>query len=46
MKRYVLGSLLAAAAMFVWGAVFWMSPIPMSVMKTSSDDAARALLRT
>ena len=40
MKRYVLGSLLAAAAMFVWGAVFWMSPIPMSVMKTSSDDAA------
>ena len=40
MKRYVLGGLLAAIAMFVWGAVFWMSPVPTSVMQTATDDVA------
>jgi len=40
MKRYGLGGLLAAAAMFIWGSVFWLSPIPSGVMKTATDDAA------
>lgn len=38
--RYVVGGLLAAVAMFIWGAVFWMSPLPMSVIGQSTDDAA------
>ena len=40
MKRYILGGLLTAIAMFVWGAVFWMSPVPTSVMQTATDDVA------
>lgn len=40
MKRYLLGGSLAAIAMFVWGAVFWMSPLPTGVMQVSNDDQA------
>ncbi len=40
MKQLGLGSLLAAVAMFVWGAIFWMSPLPYSALERTSDDAA------
>ena len=46
MKKLVLGSLLGALVMFVWGAVFWTSPLPYSVMGKIPDEAAagKALL--
>ena len=40
MKRTVIGCLLATVAIFIWGAVFWMSPLPYSVVGKVSDDAA------
>jgi len=39
MKRYYLGTFLAALAMFFWGAIFWMSPFPYRVLQHSPDDA-------
>lgn len=46
MKQLLLGSLLAAVALFIWGAVFWMSPLPNIVLGQARDDeaAGRALL--
>ncbi|MCW5557059.1 MAG: hypothetical protein KIT22_04375 [Verrucomicrobiae bacterium] len=39
MKRILLGSFLAALALFVFGAVFWTSPIPYAyVEKAGTDD--------
>jgi len=46
MKQLLLGSLLAAVALFIWGAIFWMSPISNSVLERARDDeaAGQALL--
>ena len=46
MKQLLLGSLLAAVALFIWGAVFWMSPLSNSVLAKVQDDeaAGQALL--
>lgn len=46
MSKLILGSLLAAIVMFVFGAVFWMSPISHGVLGTTADDkaAGQALL--
>ena len=39
MKNVLLGSLLAALAMFIFGAAFWMSGIPTDVsLKTANND--------
>lgn len=48
MKQLLLGSLLAAVALFIWGAIFWMSPIASSVLGHATDDeaAGRALLES
>lgn len=43
MKRYVLAPTLAALAMFVFGAIFWMSPFPYQVLGRVADDSAAAL---
>jgi hypothetical protein len=47
MSKLILGSLLAALAMFVLGAVFWMSPLPYGVFSQTADDqaAGQALLQ-
>ncbi|MCG8435340.1 MAG: hypothetical protein MJA83_15055 [Gammaproteobacteria bacterium] len=46
MKKYLLGVFLAALAMYVWGTVYWLSPIPYLAVNTTPDDASagRALL--
>ncbi len=38
-KRLLPASFLAAVAMFVFGSVFWMSPMPYSAVSTVADDA-------
>jgi hypothetical protein len=43
MKKFVLGPALAALAMFVFGAIYWMSPIPYKVLNTTADDDAAGL---
>ena len=47
MQRYLLGTFLAALAMFVWGAVYWTNPLPYRFLPHSLDDAqaGEALLR-
>lgn len=40
MSRYLLGTFLAALAMFIWGAVFWISPFPYRCFATANPDAA------
>ena len=40
MTKLTLGTLAATIAMFIWGAVFWMSPMPYSVLGRTPDDAA------
>jgi hypothetical protein len=40
MKKYVLAPALAALAMFVFGAVYWMSPFPYKALSRVPDDAA------
>jgi hypothetical protein len=47
MKRHALGVFLASLALFVWGAVFWMSPLPYGLFGKTADDGAagQALLR-
>jgi hypothetical protein len=40
MKIPLLAPALAALAMFVFGAAFWMSPFPYKVLKRVADDAA------
>jgi hypothetical protein len=38
MKNYVIAPALAALAMFVFGAIFWMSPFPYKVLRQTTDD--------
>lgn len=38
MKRFILGTLIAAVAGFVWGAVFWMSPLPNNTIGQAKSD--------
>jgi ABC-type Na+ efflux pump permease subunit len=46
MPRTLLGCLLAALAMFVWGAAFWMSSLPRRTLgRTADDEAAGKTLR-
>lgn len=48
MKRFALGVLLAALAMFVWGMLYWgVNPLPYTTWKRSTDDVAagQALLK-
>src|SRR5439155_15231765 len=40
MKRFMIGSLVATIVMYVWGAVFWMSPQPYQVLQRTANDAA------
>lgn len=41
MKRLLLASFLAALAVFFWGFLFWgLSPLPGSVMKSTTNDQA------
>ena len=40
MKNNLLVPALAALAMFVFGAIFWMSPFPYKVLSTTADDRA------
>jgi hypothetical protein len=41
MKRILLGSLIAGAAVFVWGFLFWgVSGLPDSALSRTTDDAA------
>jgi len=46
MTKLTLGTFAATIAMFIWGAIFWMSPAPYSVLGRTPDDAAagKALL--
>ena len=44
--RFFTGVLLAALAAFVWGALFWLNPLPTTLMKqTADDEAIQELLR-
>lgn len=44
MKDLIIGSLLAAVAMFVWGFLFWVvSGIPQSALRSTPDAAAAQL---
>jgi hypothetical protein len=48
MKRFYLGVVLAALAMFVWGMVYWgANPLPYTAWKHATDDvaASQALLQ-
>ncbi len=40
MKKFLFAPALAALAMFVFGAVFWMSPLPYKALGRVADDAA------
>jgi hypothetical protein len=43
MKRFILGPALAALAMFLFGAIYWMSPFPYKTLQPVADDAAAGL---
>ena len=43
MKKFLLGPVLAALAMFLFGAAYWMSPFPYKALKTVADNSAAAL---
>jgi hypothetical protein len=48
MKRFVLGVILAALAMFLWGMLYWgANPLPYTSWKRATDDVAagQALLQ-
>ncbi|MBN9690639.1 MAG: hypothetical protein J0M24_10400 [Verrucomicrobia bacterium] len=47
MKRFLLGSFLAAVVLFVFGAAFWTCPIPYAYVEkpSSSNEALGAALR-
>ncbi|MDH4030028.1 MAG: hypothetical protein OEU49_04175 [Chromatiales bacterium] len=46
MKKLIAGSLLAAVAMFIFGAVYWSSPVLQAGARDIGDDAAvQAVLR-
>lgn len=40
MKRFAIGTLLAALAMFVWGSIFWANPLPYTMLQQAPDDRA------
>lgn len=40
MKKFLLAPALAALAMFVFGAIYWMSPLPRQALSRVADDAA------
>jgi hypothetical protein len=40
MKKFLLTPALAALAMFVFGAIYWMSPFPYKALGRVTDDAA------
>lgn len=41
MKDLLLGSVIAAVALFLWGFVYWaVSPLPYTALKAAADDAA------
>jgi cbb3-type cytochrome oxidase subunit 3 len=43
MKKFVLGPALAALAMFLFGAIYWMSPFPYKTHNTTANDSAAGL---
>jgi len=43
MKKFVLGPALAALAMFLFGAIYWMSPFPYKTLTPAADDSAAGL---
>lgn len=43
MKTYLLGPVIAALAMFVFGSIYWMSPFPYKVLKATANDEAAGL---
>lgn len=43
MKKFLLAPALAALAMFVLGAVYWMSPLPYRALTPVGDNSAAAL---
>jgi hypothetical protein len=48
MKRFILGVVLAALAMFLWGMLYWaVNPLPYTTWKKATDDveAGQALLK-
>lgn len=40
MKNHVIAPALAALAMFVFGAIYWMSPFPYKFLQQTTDDRA------
>jgi hypothetical protein len=42
MKKFVVAPALAALAMFVFGAIYWMSPFPYKALTPVGDNAAAA----
>jgi hypothetical protein len=38
MKRFILGSVIGAVVLFIWGAIFWMNPLPYSVLPQAKDE--------
>ncbi len=42
MKNNLLAPALAAVAMFIFGSIFWMNPLPYKVISTTADDRAAA----
>ena len=46
MRKLIAGSLLAAVAMFIFGAVYWSSPVLQAGARDVADDAAaQSILR-
>lgn len=44
--KLLLGILLATLAIFVWGAAFWMNPLPNRMLKeTGADEAIQDLMK-
>ncbi len=44
MKELLLGSVIAAVALFFWGFVYWaVSPLPYTALKTVADEPAAGL---
>lgn len=42
MKKFLLAPVLSALAMFIFGALYWMSPLPYGVLTPVGDNAAAA----
>jgi hypothetical protein len=38
MKRFILGSVIGAVVLFIWGAIFWTNPLPYSVVPRAKDE--------